>query len=57
MKEKYKKGKAHGIGIFTFSDGSKYEGTLKRNRIHGKGKFIDFNNNVFEGKFKYGKSC
>ena len=36
-----KKGKAHGVGIFTFSDGSTYEGKVKNNKIHGKGKYTD----------------
>ena len=49
-----KKGKAHGIGVFTFSDGSTYEGAVKKNKIHGKGKYTDAQGNVFEGKFKYG---
>jgi len=49
------KGKAHGVGIFTFSDGSKYEGKVSKNRIHGKGKYIDVNGIVYEGKFSYGK--
>ena len=50
-----KKGKAYGVGIITFSDGSKYEGKVSKNRIHGKGKYTDSNNNVFEGKFRKGK--
>ncbi len=50
-----KKGKAFGLGVFTFSDGSKYDGKFKKNRIHGKGKFIDPDKNVFEGKFRGGK--
>lgn len=49
-----KKGKAHGIGVFTFSDGSTYEGVVKKNKIHGKGKYTDLQGNVFEGNFKYG---
>jgi hypothetical protein len=49
-----KKGKAHGVGIFTFSDGSTYEGKVSRNRIHGKGKYTDTQGKVYEGKFKYG---
>lgn len=49
-----KKGKAHGIGVFTFSDGSIYEGKVSKNRIHGKGKYIDSQGKVYEGKFKYG---
>ena len=49
-----KKGKAHGVGIFTFSDGSTYEGKVKKNKIHGKGKYIDAKGKVYEGKFSYG---
>ena len=50
-----KKGKAYGVGIITFADGSKYEGKFKKNKIHGKGKYTDLDNNVFEGKFRRGK--
>ncbi len=49
-----KKGKAHGVGVFTFSDGSTYEGKVSKNRIHGKGKYIDAQGKVYEGKFRYG---
>ena len=49
-----KNGKAHGIGIFTFSDGSIYEGKVSKNRIHGLGKYTDSKGNVFNGKFRYG---
>ena len=49
-----KKGKAHGVGIFTFSDGSTYEGKVSKNRIHGNGKYTDAQGKVYEGKFKYG---
>ena len=49
-----KKGKAHGVGIFTFSDGSTYEGKVKNNKIHGKGKYTDAQGKVYEGKFRYG---
>ena len=49
-----KKGNAHGVGIFTFSDGSTYEGKVKSNKIHGKGKYTDAKGKVYEGKFKYG---
>ena len=49
-----KKGKAHGTGTFTFSDGSTYEGKVSHNRIHGIGKYIDAQGKVYEGKFKYG---
>ena len=49
-----KKGKAHGVGVFTFSDGSTYEGKVKNNKIHGKGKYTDAQGKVYEGKFKFG---
>ena len=49
-----KKGKAHGVGVFTFSDGSTYEGKVKNNKIHGKGKYTDAQGKVYEGKFSYG---
>ena len=49
-----KKGKAHGVGVFTFSDGSTYEGKVSKNRIHGKGKYTDAQGKVYEGKFKRG---
>ena len=48
------KGKAHGVGIFTFSDGSIYEGKVSKNRIRGEGKYIDSQGNVYEGKFRNG---
>ena len=50
-----KKGKAYGIGVITFSDGSKYEGKVSKNRIHGKGIYTDSQGNVFEGKFRRNK--
>lgn len=50
-----KKGKAHGVGVFTFTDGSTYEGQVKKNKIHGKGKYIDSKGIIYEGKFSYGK--
>ena len=49
-----KKGKAHGVGVFTFADGSTYEGKVSKNRIHGKGKYIDAQGKVYDGKFRYG---
>jgi len=49
-----KNGKAHGIGVFTFPDGSTYEGQVKKNNIKGKGKYTDPNGIVHEGKFRFG---
>jgi len=47
-----KKGKAHGVGKFTFSDGSVYEGKFKRNKFNGKGKYTSKSGEVFEGKWR-----
>jgi hypothetical protein len=49
-----KNGKAHGVGTFTFSDGSTYHGKVKKNKIHGEGKYTDSNGNVYEGRFRFG---
>ena len=49
-----KKGKAHGVGVFTFLDGSTYEGKVSKNRIHGKGIYTDSQGKVYKGKFRYG---
>ena len=52
---KVKKGKAHGVGKFTFSDGSTYEGKFKKNRFHGKGEYTTKSGEVFEGKWRRGR--
>ena len=50
-----KKGKAYGVGKFTFSDDSTYEGKFKKNRFHGKGKYTTKSGEVFEGKWRRGR--
>ena len=54
VKGKGEKIKAHGVGTFTFLDGSKYVGKVSKNRIHGKGIYTDAQGKVYEGKFRYG---
>ena len=54
VKGKGEKIKAHGVGVFTFSDGSTYKGKVSKNRIHGKGIYTDAQGKVYEGKFRYG---
>ena len=49
-----KKGKAHGLGVFTFLDGTIYEGKFKKNKLHGKGKYTVVPGGFVEGKFKRG---
>ena len=50
-----KKGKAYGVGKFTFLDGSTYEGKFKKNKFHGKGKYTTKSGEVFEGKWRRGR--
>ena len=50
-----KKGKAHGNGILTFSDGTTYQGNFKRNKPHGVGVYLDQREVSYEGKWKNGK--
>ncbi len=50
-----KNGKAHGLGVFTFSDGTKYEGKFKRNLFHGEGIYKDINGKSYKGKWRYNK--
>ncbi len=47
-----KKGKARGVGKFTFSDGSIYEGKFKKNKFHGKGEYTTKSGEVFKGKWR-----
>lgn len=49
-----KKGKAHGLGVFTFLDGTIYEGKFKKNKLHGQGKYTITPDDFIEGKFKRG---
>ena len=49
-----KKGKAHGLGIFDFLNGSRYVGKFKKNKLHGKGILIFPDGILVEGKFKSG---
>ena len=49
-----KRGKAHGLGVFTFLDGTIYEGKFKKNKLHGKGKYTVVPGGFVEGKFKRG---
>ena len=49
-----KKGKAHGLGIFDFSNGSRYLGKFKKNKLHGKGVLIFPDGVLVEGKFRRG---
>ena len=49
-----KRGKAHGLGVFTFLDGTIYEGKFKKNKLHGKGKYTVVHGVFVVGKFKRG---
>ena len=41
--------------ILRYQDGNTYEGTLKNNKFHGKGKLILSNGDIYEGDFRNGK--
>ena len=40
-----------GRGIFTWKDGSRYEGDYKNNRKHGKGKYLSVDGKEYEGNW------
>ena len=45
----------HGIGTFTFSNGSVYSGDFVNGVSHGEGVFTFPDGAVYEGEFKNGK--
>ena len=47
-------GKREGKGVFTWSDGLRWEGTFKNDDLDGEGKFTD-GNETFNAKFKDGE--
>ena len=50
------KGRANGQGVFTFKNGTVYEGNFSKNKIHKEGKFIDQAGKIiYEGKTSYGR--
>ena len=50
-----KKGKRHGFGIYSFIDGSRYEGNWVENKREGFGKSFYTSKNMYEGEFKNNK--
>lgn len=42
----------HGLGIFSYRNGSKYEGEFYCDKRHGKGKMTYDNGEVYEGQWK-----
>ena len=46
--------KYNGHGIFTFPDGSSYEGPFVDSQMHGMGKYVDAQGTVWTGKFYNG---
>ncbi len=43
-----------GRGVYTFSNGDRYEGQFKNNKIHGTGKMIYANGKVTNGRWSNG---
>ena len=47
-------GRYEGEGVYTYPDGTRFEGSFHNGAFHGKGKMI-FANGVFNGVFRDGK--
>ncbi|MFM7855029.1 MAG: hypothetical protein ACKO96_24660, partial [Flammeovirgaceae bacterium] len=43
------KGKKHGVGTYTWQDGSQYTGEWFENKIHGRGKYTWNDGREYEG--------
>ena len=51
----YERGLRHGLGIFLFLNGDRYEGEFFKGEIHGRGKMTWIDGTTFEGLWKRGK--
>lgn len=47
-------GRYEGTGVYTYADGTRYEGQFHNGQFHGAGKLV-FPNGVFAGEFKHGR--
>ena len=47
--------KKHGYGVYTWTDGRKYEGQWANGRQHGKGRFLNPDGITREGEWDNGK--
>ena len=52
---KYKDGKKHGKGRYTWSDGGIYEGNWKEGKQHGQGTYTTPAGRKYVGEWKEGK--
>ena len=51
-----KSGLRHGRGTQLWSDGTKYVGNWKEDKVNGKGRLIHFNGDVYEGTWHNDKA-
>ena len=42
----------HGVGVFTWADGSKYEGNFKDDQFNGDGEYKRADGKHYKGKYK-----
>ena len=52
---KWRNGKKHGEGTYTYAFGGKYIGSWVDDKKHGKGSSIDAQGNSYEGNYAHGE--
>ena len=45
----------HGYGVYTYSDGRKYEGYYANDKREGQGKYKWKNGTIYDGEWKDGR--
>jgi hypothetical protein len=48
-------GKPHGVGVYRFSTGDRYEGEMDQGRLQGRGRYVNKNGDKIEAPFADGK--
>ncbi|MFP6887458.1 MAG: hypothetical protein VB997_07835, partial [Opitutales bacterium] len=48
-------GRKHGMGVYQWNDGSRYEGNFHEDKRHGRGRFTWKTRDVYEGDYQNGQ--